>query len=262
MNSAAFSSAFYPELVKAPAPTRRFGSLCVIILFFLLAGTAFAQKPPRREYLVTISTKFGAIPIVLHDQTPLHKANFLKLVRQKYYDGLLFHRVIEQFMIQGGDPNSRTSAAGQRLGEGSVGYTIPAEFRPELFHRKGALAAARDNNPAKASSGNQFYLVQGKAWTTEADLERQVARSGRPFTEAQKQVYRTEGGTPHLDGNYTVFGQALGGFAVIDSIARQPHDPANRPLQDVRMTSSAKKMARKKITRRYGYQWPSATQNP
>lgn len=222
------------------------------VLLGLLLGTSFAQKPSRKDYLVTISTKFGSIPLVLHDQTPQHKANFLKLVNQKYYDSTLFHRVIEGFMIQGGDPDSRRAPAGKALGEGSVGYTIPAEFRPELFHQKGALAAARDNNPAKASSGNQFYVVQGKVWN-EADLERQMARSGRPFTEAQKQVYKTGGGSPHLDGNYTVFGQAVGGLAVIDSIARQPRDAANRPLQDVRMVISAKKMSRKKIFKQYGY---------
>jgi peptidyl-prolyl cis-trans isomerase B (cyclophilin B) len=232
----------------------RFNKLCVTLLLLFLAGTAFAQKPSRRDYLVTISTRFGSIPLILHDQTPQHKANFLKLVSQKYFDSLLFHRVIENFMIQGGDPDSRAAKSGQQLGEGTVGYTIPAEFRPELFHQKGALAAARDNNPAKASSGNQFYLVQGKVWNN-TDLERQMARSGRPFTDAQKQVYKTTGGTPHLDGNYTVFGQAVGGFAVIDSIARQPRDAANRPLQDVRMTVSAKKLSKKKITKQYGYRF-------
>lgn len=236
---------------------RRTVSFRVTVLALFLALETIAQKPSRKEYLVTISTKFGNIPLVLHDQTPLHKANFLKLTKEKFYDQTLFHRVIEGFMIQGGDPDSRTAKAGQPLGEGSVGYTIPAEFRPELFHQKGTLAAARDNNPAKASSGNQFYLVQGKIWN-DADLERQIARSGRPFTEAQKQVYRTTGGTPHLDGNYTVFGQAIGGFAVIDSIARQPRDAANRPLEDVPMTVSAKKMSKKKITKQYGYPFPKS----
>ncbi|MBC7892832.1 MAG: peptidylprolyl isomerase, partial [Sphingobacteriaceae bacterium] len=137
---------------------------------------------------------------------------------------------------------------------GDIGYRLPAEIRPELFHRKGALAAARDNNPAKESSGCQFYLVQGKIWN-EADLERQMARSGRPFNDEQKQVYKTTGGSPHLDGNYTVFGQAIAGLAVIDSIAKQPRNSYERPRQDVPMRVSAERMRKKKITRKYGYQF-------
>ncbi len=213
---------------------------------------AFSQKKPKRDYLVTVATRFGDLKLVLFDQTPKHKENFLNLTKKKFYNDLLFHRVIEGFMVQGGDPNSKGAAETARLGDGDVGYRLPAEIRPELFHRKGALAAARDSNPAKESSGCQFYLVQGKLWN-EADLERQMARSGRPFTDEQKQTYKTTGGSPHLDGNYTVFGQAIAGLAVIDSIAKQPKNSYDRPRLDVPMRVSAERMRKKKITRMYGY---------
>lgn len=196
--------------------------------------------------------------LILFDETPLHKANFLKLAKDKFYDGLLFHRVIEDFMIQGGDPNSRNAEPGVALGNGSVGYKIPAEFRPDLFHWKGAVAAARDNNPKKESSGCQFYIVQGHPMQG-ADLEKQLARAPRDpsdprqATEAQKEAYRTLGGTPHLDGNYTVFGQVIDGLPVIDSIAAQPHDARDRPDKDVAMQVSVKKMRKKRITKKYGY---------
>ncbi len=192
--------------------------------------------------------------LILFDETPLHKANFLKLAKDKFYDGLLFHRVIENFMIQGGDPNSKNAEAGVALGNGSVGYKIPAEFRPDLFHRKGAVAAARDNNPKKESSGCQFYIVQGRPMQGD-DLEKQLARAPRQATEAQKEVYRTLGGSPHLDGNYTVFGQVIDGLAVIDSIAARPCDARDRPLKDVAMQVSVKKMRKKKITKMYGYRF-------
>jgi peptidyl-prolyl cis-trans isomerase B (cyclophilin B) len=161
-------------------------------------------------------------------------------------------------MIQGGDPNSRNAEQGIALGNGSVGYRIPAEFHPDLFHKKGAVAAARDNNPEKESSGCQFYIVQGKKWS-ESDLKKQVERSKqrnytpRTLTEEQKKVYLDEGGSPHLDGNYTVFGQVIDGLAIIDSIATQPKDQNDRPLKDVVMTVSVEKTKKKKITKQYGY---------
>lgn len=222
---------------------------------FLFSGNpAFSQKKSKRDYLVTVATRFGDLKLVLFDQTPKHKENFLNLTKKKFYNDLLFHRVIEGFMVQGGDPNSKGAAETAQLGSGDIGYRLPAEIRPELFHRKGALAAARSDNPAKESSGCQFYLVQGKLWN-EADLERQMARSGRPFTDEQKQVYKTIGGSPHLDGNYTVFGQAIAGLAVIDSIAKQPKNSYERPRLDVPMRVSAERMRKKKITRKYGYQF-------
>ncbi len=229
-------------------------------LVLLAASPAFAQKKSKKDDLITLSTKAGTMQIILFDKTPLHKANFLKLAKDNFYDGLLFHRVIENFMIQGGDPNSRNAESGVALGNGSVGYRIPAEFHPELFHQKGAVAAARDNNPQKESSGCQFYIVQGRPLSG-ADLEKQLARAPRDpitpreATEAQKEVYRKIGGSPHLDGNYTVFGQVIDGLAVIDSIATRPTDARDRPLKDVTMQVSVKKMRKKKITKKYGYRF-------
>jgi cyclophilin family peptidyl-prolyl cis-trans isomerase len=226
----------------------------ILLLGLLPLIPALAQKKKKKDYLVTLTTDAGTMRMILFDQTPGHKANFIKLAQQKYYDGLLFHRIIESFMIQGGDPNSRQAAPNAALGSGSVGYTIPAEFHPDLFHQKGALAAARDNNPEKASSGNQFYVVQGRKWS-DTDLERQMARAARTPTEAQKEVYRTRGGTPHLDGAYTVFGQVIDGLPVIDSLATRPRNQADRPLKDIAMTVSVERMKKKKITKKYGYEY-------
>jgi cyclophilin family peptidyl-prolyl cis-trans isomerase len=226
-----------------------------IILFisalFLLNQSIKAQS--KKDYLVTIGTPWGEIHAVLFDKTPKHKANFLKLVDNKFYDGLLFHRIIDGFMIQGGDPNSRKAKPKEMLGNGDVGYKIDAEILPDLFHKKGVLAAARDNNPTKSSSGCQYYIVQGKVWN-DSTLQQQMARSPkRVFTDEQKQIYKTIGGTPHLDGNYTVFGQVIDNLWVIDSVATQKRDAQNRPLIDLPMTISCKKMRKKKITKLYGW---------
>ena len=131
----------------------------LLLLLLLIPAVLPAQNRKKKDYLVTLNTEFGPMRLVLYDQTPKHKENFIKLVNQKFYDSLLFHRIIQSFMIQGGDPNSRKAIADQPLGNGDVGYTVPAEFVPTLFHKKGALSAARDNNPQKASSGCQFYVV-------------------------------------------------------------------------------------------------------
>jgi cyclophilin family peptidyl-prolyl cis-trans isomerase len=231
--------------------------LVVLLVSLLIASPVLAKKPSKRkDYLVTINTDYGIMRLILYDQTPKHKENFIKLTKEKFYDGLLFHRIIQKFMIQGGDPESRTAKSEQMLGNGDVKYTIPAEFVPTLFHKKGALAAARDNNPEKASSGCQFYVVQGRVWDDEnfqKQLERITQLKGRLPTEAQTQVYKTLGGTPHLDGNYTVFGEVIDGLAVVDSIAKQPANPLNRPTKDIRMTVSGKWMKKKKITKQFGY---------
>ncbi len=225
---------------------------CLLFLSFCCLS-AFAQKKSRKDYLVSIQTNYGEMKAVLYDQTPLHKQNFLKLVNEHFYDSLLFHRVIEGFMIQGGDPNSKNGKPGDRLGGGGGNLErVPAEFRPELFHKKGALAAARDNNPEKKSSACQFYIVQGRVWD-EATLEAQLKRGGRVPTDPQRAIYKTLGGSPHLDGGYTVFGQVISGLSVIDSIARQPHDRFDRPLKDIRMSMTAKKLKKKKIAKLYGY---------
>ncbi|MBC7383745.1 MAG: peptidylprolyl isomerase [Bacteroidia bacterium] len=245
-----------------------------------------AQKIQRVEVI----TEYGTIVLKLYNETPKHRDNFVKLVKEGFYDSLLFHRVINTFMIQGGDPNSKHSDTSEMLGSGDVGYKIPAEINPALFHKKGALAAARDNNPEKASSGCQFYIVQGKKYTIKEleqminninmgrkqkvlyDLyqrdtvqekinalqssgDKEITRkyieslqpaADREFTAKypkatevdmdQIEVYQTLGGTPQLDGDYTVFGEVESGLNVIDRIAKLPtRDSDNRPLQNVRM---------------------------
>ncbi|HAE34801.1 MAG TPA: peptidylprolyl isomerase [Bacteroidetes bacterium] len=190
------------------------------------------------EQIVKISTSYGDMLIKLYNETPKHRDNFIKLVKEGYYNGLLFHRVMQEFMVQGGDPDSRNAAAGARLGSGSPGYTIPAEFRKDLFHKKGALAAARQPdqvNPQKASSGSQFYIVQGKP-ASDDELAMMGQRMGITFTEDQKEVYRTLGGTPFLDQNYTVFGEVISGMEVIDKIAAVQTDANDRPREDIKMT--------------------------
>lgn len=244
-------------MISAPiSPTVAFKNL--LLLFLFLPFLSNAQKPKKKDYLVTMATDFGTMHLILHDQTPKHKTNFIKLTDQHFFDGLLFHRVIENFMIQGGDPQSRTAVAGQALGNGDVGYRIPAEFVPNLFHQKGALAAARDGNPEKASSGCQFYVVQGRVWD-DAGFETQKQRitnmKGRQPTDEQVSLYKSIGGSPHLDGNYTVFGQVIDGLAVVDSIAKQPRGPADRPITSVKMTVSGEWVKKKKITKQFGYKF-------
>lgn len=196
-----------------------------------------------------IHTDQGECIVRLYNKTPKHRDNFIKLANQGFYNGTLFHRVIQGFMIQGGDPDSKNAAPGTLLGNGDLGYTIPAEFNDSLFHKKGALAAARDNNPAKASNASQFYLVQGKKFTdAELDKVEQLRLNGRKIPEWQRQVYKTIGGAPHLDQNYTVFGEVVKGLDLIDSIAAMPTDANARPLTDVKMEVSVlKKREAKKL---------------
>lgn len=196
-------------------------------------------KPPVLKRIpgirVKLTTDSGVLVIRLYDSTPLHRDNFVKLINQHFFDSLLFHRVIEGFMIQGGDPLSKNAQPGIMLGNGGDDMErIPAEFRSSLFHKKGVLAAARDNNPEKASSACQFYLVQGKKYTNE-ELNMLEAQMGRRFSAAQRLAYSTVGGTPFLDMNYTVFGEVEKGMEVIDKIARAPKDGNNRPFVDIRM---------------------------
>jgi len=187
--------------------------------------------------MVKIITEFGDITLVLYNETPLHRDNFLKLAGEGFYDGVLFHRVINAFMIQGGDPNSKTAQPGQPLGTGGPDYTIAAEIVNGLFHKKGALAAARlgdQQNPERRSSGSQFYIVQGRVWTPE-ELDRMEQQRGQAFSPEQRQAYTTFGGTPHLDAAYTVFGEVVEGLEVVDRIAAVQTGPGDRPLQDVSM---------------------------
>jgi peptidyl-prolyl cis-trans isomerase B (cyclophilin B) len=189
---------------------------------------------------VKLSTKYGDMVILLYDETPKHRDNFIKLANEGYYDGTLFHRVIKDFMIQGGDPDSKNATPDQRLGVGGPGYTIEAEFIPEFYHKKGALAAARQGdqmNPERRSSGSQFYIVQGKKYTA-AELNNMAQRSGAFYTPEQIEVYQTLGGTPFLDTQYTVFGEVIEGMDVIDKIAAVKTGAQNRPVEDLEMTVS------------------------
>ena len=190
------------------------------------------------EQMVKISTPYGDMLIKLYNETPLHRDNFIKLVKESYYNDLLFHRVISDFMIQGGDPNSRNAQAGAPLGTGGPGYTVPAEFRKGLIHKKGALSAARQAdqvNPQRASSGSQFYIVHGTK-QTDSDLNMMGQRMGINYTDAEMEIYRTIGGTPFLYQQYTVFGEVIDGLDVIDKIAAVKKDSRDRPLEYIKMT--------------------------
>jgi cyclophilin family peptidyl-prolyl cis-trans isomerase len=219
----------------------------------LFAGICAAQKDSTlkkkdRKRDVLMQTSLGDITIRLSDSTPLHRDNFLKLVKTGYYDGVLFHRVIQKFMIQGGDPDSKGAPAGKPLGSGGPAHRVPAEFRPSLFHKKGVLAAARDNNPQKASSGSQFYIVQGKIYTDAGLDSLETFRIKRKLPASQREVYKTIGGTPQLDQNYTVYGEVVKGLEVIDKIAAVPTSKGadqDRPLEDVKVIK-ARLVKRKK----------------
>ena len=196
------------------------------------------EETKEKTTMVIISTDLGEMKAVLYNETPLHKENFIKLAKEGYFDGCLFHRVIDGFMIQGGDPDSKTAKPGQMLGQGGPGYTIPAEFKQELIHKKGALAAARmadQVNPQKASSGSQFYIAQGKSYT-ENELNMLSSRMGKAFNKQQMEAYTTVGGVPFLDYEYTVFGEVVEGLEVIDKIAAVEKDRRDRPVQDIKMT--------------------------
>ena len=212
-----------------------------IILFlasFLINATAMSQtKTNEKVVRFVIHTDYGDMTGMLYNETPLHRDNFVKLIKEGYFDDLLFHRVIAGFMIQGGDPDSRNAKPGVALGSGGPGYKVPAEFNNNLIHKKGALAAARQAdqvNPEKASSGSQFYIVQGKTYNS-ATMDAMAAQTGLSWTPAQKEIYATLGGTPFLDMNYTVFGEITDGLDVIDKIAAVQKGPGDRPVQDIKM---------------------------
>jgi cyclophilin family peptidyl-prolyl cis-trans isomerase len=195
-------------------------------------------KVENKEQKVQISTDHGKIVLKLYNETPQHRDNFIKLVNDTFYHNLLFHRVIRNFMIQGGDPQSKTAGPGQQLGAGDIGYTVPAEFNPKLIHKKGALAAARQGdmvNPQKRSSGCQFYIVQGQVLDS-ARVQMIGMQNGITYTPEQIAAYTTIGGTPFLDMNYTVFGEVISGMEVIDAIAAVQTMPGDRPINDVKFT--------------------------
>lgn len=186
---------------------------------------------------VLIVTSLGDITIALYDNTPAHRDNFLRLVKDKFYDGVLFHRIIQGFMIQTGDPESKHAVQGQMLGMGGPDYRVPAEFHAANYHKRGAVAAARDNNPQKASSGSQFYIVDGRKFT-ESEMRQIEMQYRKTFTAEQKAVYMNEGGAPFLDMDYTVFGEVVSGMEVVDKIAEQAKDRNDRPLTDVKIISA------------------------
>lgn len=264
------------------------------LIFAILVALLFACTSKPKETLVNITTPYGNIVVKLYDSTARHKENFIKLADKGYFNGTLFHRVIKNFMIQGGDPSSRNALPGALLGDGDTNYTIPFEYVPSYLHKRGAFAAARENddvNPLKASSASQFYIVQGKVFTNEeldaveqkverrtkqyimmdmlkkegkedelkafrqmADkrdtanirliinkyrnaVEAQYMRT-KPFklTPEQRRIYTTIGGTPHLDGAYTVFGEVVSGMDIVDQIAAVQTDTNDRPVQDIRIS--------------------------
>ncbi len=200
-----------------------------ILLFLFSAAILFnaCNSNTATDYHVVIETEYGNMKVLLYDETPIHKENFLKLTKQGFYDDLLFHRVISGFMIQGGDPDSKNAAPGQRLGSGGPGYTLEAEIG--FPHFKGTLAAARTQNPEKRSSGCQFYIVHGNGPIPAEKLP------NYNYNDAQKQKYAEVGGTPQLDMQYTVFGEVIEGMEVVDKIAAVQTAPGDRPLQDVKM---------------------------
>jgi cyclophilin family peptidyl-prolyl cis-trans isomerase len=218
---------------------------CLLFSASILAQGEVKLKHRDRKKDVELLTTEGNIIIRLADSTPMHRDNFLRLVKYGYFDSLLFHRVIRNFMIQSGDPNSKRALAHQPLGEGGPSYTIPSEFRQSLFHKKGAVAAARlgdKENPAKSSSGSQFYIVQGRTFTDrELDSVEVVRLNGRKLPADRRELYKTSGGTPQLDGNYTVFGEVVKGLDVVDRIASTPTSKGadrDRPLADMRILSA------------------------
>ncbi len=208
----------------------------LFLSFFLLFVTLASFAGKNKNKFVVIETTMGTLKVEVFADVVQHADNFIKLVDSGFYDGLLFHRVIPEFMIQGGDPLSKNAPAGTMLGSGDIGYRVPAEFMDQYYHKKGALAAARDNNPEKASSSCQFYIVQGKKFA-DSDLSNIETSKGKKFSEQARNDYKTIGGTPHLDGAYTVFGQLVEGFDVLEKISLVPCASANRPAEDVRIIS-------------------------
>lgn len=277
------------------------------LLFFV---SFFSIRAQNKDYVVTIKTNYGNMVALLYDETPKHKANFIKLAKGHYYDSLLFHRIIKGFMIQTGDPDSKRATPDQNLGTGGPKYTIPAEFNSKFFHEKGALAAARQRdqlNPKKASSGSQFYIVQGKVIDEmELILNKEKFNAGLasmlknpvhkdlkdsinylykiqdqgaikkkmtsliPRIERETGVkvlkenlqperiktYSTLGGTPNLDGEYTIFGKVISGLTVIDKIATLRSDRMDRPNEDVRIFVTVEKLRKRKIEKLYAYKYP------
>lgn len=231
-----------PNVTMCPDAMQRMAAMALLCSASFAPMTQAQEQVAPVQPLVEIRTELGTMVVTLYNETPQHRDNFLKLVREHAYDSLLFHRAIPGFMVQGGDPDSKRAKGTAPLGQGGPGYTLPAEIIPSLVHKRGVLSAARqpdEVNPDRRSNGSQFYIVQGKSFSaTELDqLVQRSARYGIPvtYTEVQKDAYAKTGGAPHLDGAYTVFGEVVEGMGVVDAIAAQPCDGRDRPLKDVRM---------------------------
>lgn len=257
-------------------------SIALLLLGFTLLGCNQSQTLKESEITISIETDLGNMKLKLYNETPIHRDNFVKLVEEGFYDGIIFHRVINNFMIQGGDPSTKIESEAKT---DDAGYTLDAEFNSNLYHKKGALAAARlgdTQNPEKKSSGSQFYIVQGKKFTKEEldvlanrkndmlkksitnrlvmeKADKMMDEGQNPdftkiyvemqdsietvykntklysYNEKQVEIYSTIGGTPHLDGDYTVFGEVIEGFDVIDKIAAVKTNPGDKPVEDIRM---------------------------
>ena len=217
------------------------------VLFFLSGILALVSCAPKqeKEVVMVVETTMGTVEFKLYNETPLHRDNFIKLAEEHYFDSLLFHRVIDNFVIQGGDPNSKYAAPGEMLGDGEPDWRIPPEFRLDkgIFHRRGTVNAARegdDTNPGRESCASQFCFMMGKPMTDE-QLDRAQARLDAAtggqvkLTPEMRQAYKEVGGSPHLDGQYTVFGEVVSGMDVLEAIQKVPTDEFDRPLEDVRM---------------------------
>ncbi len=220
----------------------RYNRRLSVLTFLLCAGLSCLAQ--TWHSCVKLETTMGDIIIALYDETPVHRDNFLRLVRSGYYDGLLFHRAIKNFVVQGGDPDSRQAVPGQYLGEGGPGYTLPAEFRlPQLYHCRGAVAAARESddiNPEQRSSGSQFYIVWGKRYGAQTlkSIARELEKTthGKAYiTDEMAGSYTKVGGAPHLDGQYTVFGKVLSDLEIVEEMQRVRTDLEDRPLEDIRI---------------------------
>lgn len=216
----------------------------ITFLLSLLLCLALSAKKDKQTRVELFTSK-GTIVLKLYNETPIHRDNFIKLVKEGYFNDLLFHRVIEDFMIQGGDPDSRDAAPGKLLGEGDPGYTLPAEIKfPQIYHKRGVLAAAREGdqtNPERRSSGSQFYIVWGKTFSRE-EIEKVAAHvestTGYIMPEELKTYYMHYGGTPHLDGAYTVFGEVVKGIEVVNAIQQVATDRNDRPIEDIKILSA------------------------
>ncbi|MCX6200024.1 MAG: peptidylprolyl isomerase [Bacteroidetes bacterium] len=208
----------------------------IILVILTLFSFRFSYELHAQTHRAKIITNYGTIVIELYDGTPKHRDNFIKLANQNYFDSLLFHRVIKGFVVQAGDPTSKNANDTAQLGEGDLGYTVPAEIFPErYFHKRGTVGMARDENPEKASSACQFYIVQGKIANDSTFIKARARTNGYEISEEHKQVYRTIGGIPHLDSRYTVFGEVMKGMEVVDKIALVETDKNDRPKKEVRI---------------------------